>query len=270
MKRLILLSLLLLLTPAWLHASPDTVADVESLFDEAGALMVMADETLDADPDHARSLYAQSAAMYRSCIEDGAIDSADLHANLGNAEFRAGNTGLSIVSYRRAERLDPTNPIARAGLTAARAQVGVLVDPDPPHFAVDALFIWRRWVPRSAIFGAGLISWLALWGMVGFRTFTRAHIPGGWIAASAAVALLTLGAQFAEQRTLYHGNNAVVTASQILGMNGPSPIAYKPTFADPLVAGVECEIIERRDAWRRVRLVDGRTTWLPADAIETI
>jgi len=270
MKRWILLILMALVTtPAVALAgeAPDAIA---GMFDEANGLVERADATLATDPKLARSLYAQGAALYRSCIEQGGIDNADLHADLGNAEYRAGNIGLAIVSYRRAERLDPTNPVARAGLNAARSQVGVVVNPDGPRFAIDALFVWRKWVPRSVVFGVGVLAWLGLWGAIGLRTLGLARAPMGLIIACAALALLTLGGQYAEQRTLYNGYNVVVTAPEVVGHNGPNPVAYQPTFAEPLVAGVECAAFEERDGWRHVRLNDGRTTWLPDDAIETI
>ena len=270
MRRVIPVLMLLL---AWSPGGAFAAApadDIPAMFDNANALIDRADTTPAEDPTLAASLSAQAAALYRACIERGGIDNADLHADLGNAELRAGNVGLAIVSYRRAERLDPTNPIARAGLNAARKRVSVVVSPDAPKFAIDALFIWRKWVPRSVVFGVGLLAWLGLWGTLGLRAMGFFRVPTGWIAASAAAAIVTLGGQYAEQRTLYNGRNAVVTAPEIVGRNGPNPSAYGASFADPLVAGVECVLLENRDGWNRVRLNDGRTTWLPADALETI
>ena len=270
MRVLWIFTLLLLCSAPNALASGEDGAAIATRFDEANTLMERADATLGEDPDLARSLYSQSAALYRSCIEEGGIDNADLHANLGNAELRAGNVGLAIVSYRRAERLDPTNEIARAGLAAARSRVSVLVNPDPPRFAIDAVFLWRHWVPRTLVFGVGVAAWVGLWLLLGTRLVGRRSVPAGWVVACGAVALLALGGQYAEQRTLYAGDNAVVTALEITGRNGPNAVAYEPTFADPLVDGVECVLLAARDGWRRVRLRDGRTTWLPADALETI
>lgn len=264
---LVMLLLVFCAAPALAQGVSD---DVRSMFDEANALMTRADEAATSDPKLSGAIAAQAAALYRSCIERGGIDNADLHADLGNAELRAGNVGLAIVSYRRAERLDPRNPIARAGLNAARSGVSVIVDPDAPKFAIDALFIWRRWVPRSLVFGVGVIAWLGLWGTLGARAAGLWRPPAGLIAACAACALLTLGGQYAEQRTLYNGRHAVVTAREIVGRNGPNAAAYQPTFADPLVEGVECVLLERREGWAHVRLDDGRTTWLPDAALETI
>jgi hypothetical protein len=271
MMRLLLL-LLVMMSPMTSSVSLASLdgASVQAMFDEANALIERADETMLDDPMLSRSLSGQSAALYRACIEQGGIDNANLHSNLGNAEFRAGNIGLAIVSYRRAERLDPTNPVARAGLVAARSRVGALINPDPPTFAVDAVFVWRKWIPRSAVFGAGVIAWLGLWSLLGLRVTGLCRAPAGWMIGLLAVALLTLGGQYAEQRLLYHDDNAVVIALEIVGRNGPNPVAYQPTFADPLVSGVECVLLEERDGWNQVRLKDGRTTWLPADALETI
>lgn len=270
MRRVMLLAVLIIrfvAAPAVASVDAETVLQ---RFDEANALIDQADGVIADDPALARSLAAQAAALYRSCVEDGGIDNADLHANLGNAEFRAGNVGLAIVSFRRAERLDPGNPIARAGLRAARSKVSVLVEPDAGRFAIDALFLWRRWVPRPVVFGAGLVAWLGLWVALGARGAGFWRAPTGLIMGCAALALVSLGGQLAEQLTLYHGNNAVVTAPEVVGRNGPNSAAYQPSFADPLVAGVECVVLEQREGWRKVRLKDGRTTWLPDAALETI
>jgi len=244
--------------------------EIRGLFERANELMRLADVTLGEDPALAESLYAQSAALYRACIQRGKIDNADLHANLGNAELRAGNTGLAIASYRRAERLDPGNPIARAGLREARSMVTVAVAPEPPSMVIDALFVWRRWAPRSVVFGLGLCAWLGLWGLLALRTGGVAHVGAGWIIACAVAAAIALGGQYAEQRVLYSGDHAVVTAPEVIGRNGPHPVAYQPSFAEAIVEGVECSVLERRDGWARVRLKDGRTTWLDADALEVI
>lgn len=69
---------------------------------------------------------------------------------------------------------------------------------------------------------------------------------------------------------MFHNVSAVVIAPEVIGRNGPDAGAYEATFSAPIQAGVEATILETRSEWVRVRLADGRTTWLPTDAVEVV
>ena len=56
---------------------------------------------------------------YETVLQAG-FESADLHYNLGNAYFKTGSLGFSILSYERALKLDPGDPDIRANLDLAR------------------------------------------------------------------------------------------------------------------------------------------------------
>lgn len=51
----------------------------------------------------------QAAGMYQSLVDEG-YSTADLHFNLGNAYFKAGQLGHAMLAFERARHLRPTDP----------------------------------------------------------------------------------------------------------------------------------------------------------------
>jgi SH3-like domain-containing protein len=45
---------------------------------------------------------------------------------------------------------------------------------------------------------------------------------------------------------------------------------FEPAFEGPIPAGTEARIVEDRDGWARLRLIDGRECWLPRSAVEAV
>jgi len=84
-------------------------------------------EDLSAGFNQANKLYeqnkfAEAADAYEKLIHTGSVSPA-LYFNLGNAYFKAGQTGRAIVAYRQAETISPRDPAVRANLRFARNQV---------------------------------------------------------------------------------------------------------------------------------------------------
>jgi len=243
-------------------------AEAVALFESANELFDEATDLLDDDPSEARELFAQAALTYQACIEATGVESYRLHVNAGNAHLLAGDVGRAIVSYRRAERIRPDDERVRAGLEHARSLVRTGVAPDLDRRALDAVLWWRGHVPRSVILAVGALAYLLTWGSLllgrlGIRA-ARGLAPVG-----AGIALLSLGSLALEHVVIEARNDAVVV-DEAVGRNGPDRLAYETTFQSPLSTGVEVTILETRDRWCRVRLADGRTTWVPVETIERI
>lgn len=213
--------------------------------------------------------FLHAAELLGSIITDHGIESAALHAFRGNALFLSGDLGRSIAAFRRAVRIDPTLPSARQGLAAARARVSTEVAREPAQRLSGALLAWRGHIPRSvllavAVGGMGLAWLLAAARVLGARRALPACL-GAIVVSGFGAAPLAIEAIIDAE-----AEHAVVVASEVAGLNGPSPGAYEPTFDRPITAGVEVIVIERRGAWSLVRLADGRETWLPDDALERL
>ena len=80
-----------------------------ALFDEANKL-------------YEQAKYQEAATAYEKLLQSDPA-SAALYFNLGNAWFKAGQSGRAIAAYRQAERLAPRDPDLRFNLNFVRKKV---------------------------------------------------------------------------------------------------------------------------------------------------
>jgi len=243
----------------------------EAVLERALSLFERGLETKPHDPEAARVLFEQAAASMDRARELAGVRNHRLLLNLGNAYLLAGDVGRAVLNLRRAERLRPTNGRVQAALMSARGRVGAALSPSAEERMRMALLAWRGTVPRSVltwvvIAGYGLLWMLAIAKQFGRRTGgAKAAIGVG------AISALALGMLWMDHEMMVEQDQGVVVSpGGIVGRNGPSEGVYEASFADPLPAGVEVRVLERRDRWARVRLLDGRETWVPEAALAII
>ena len=80
------------------------------------------DTMLTANQLYETGQFDLAAQAYQQLVDQGYTDSA-LYYNLGNAYFKQGEYGRSILNYRRAEQLAPRDTDIDLNLSLARAQV---------------------------------------------------------------------------------------------------------------------------------------------------
>ena len=72
-----------------------------------------------------------------------------------------------------------------------------------------------------------------------------------------------------EQHGLSTHRSGVIVADSVVARQGDSD-NYPESFADPLHAGIEFDVIEQRPGWLHINLSSDQDTWIPADAAELI
>ncbi len=273
-----------LLLPMWLGAvlalliafplvgAPLVGPEARQRFDEATARFENGLDALEAGETATAQLhFADAAQLYERIATEHAIDSAPLRANAGNAWLLAGRPGEAVLSYRRALLLDPADDAARAGLGQARQRVGVEVAPGTAARWGDRLIGAVAAAGPAPLLWAGALLWAAGWIGLGASFFARG---GPWARgaglAGAAVGLALLGAVAAAAWLQRAGTDGVIVAERVIARDGPSAAAYEPAFDAPMAPGVEISVLERRDGWARVALLDGRQAWVPEGAFEPV
>ena len=244
--------------------------------DRARQLLIDADKRFDAavaeraggNSGSAEGFLA-AARAYESVAAMGFKNHA-IYGDAGNAYLLAGDLGRAVLSFRRADLLRPNDPVVRDGLAQSRAMVQVAVKKDRRTRAVDIALAWRPFIPRSALFVAGLVLYAGAWAIAVARLLSRGRVPR-WIGVACAIGAGVIGSALLIDHRYNDGSRSgVVIADGVTARNGPSSAVYAPTFTTPLRAGVELLIIEFRDDWYHVELADGRRTWLPSPAIELV
>lgn len=250
-----------------------TLALVASLHAPAPALEARADVASDAANEasffagnhaYADGRYGDAAAHYREALSAGEA-SGPLYFNLGNAQYKQGETAAAVASYLQAQRLLPRDPDVAANLSFAEESLELGDDVDPLWMRLLFPIAYRATEAELALLWT-ILWWLLCGGLAATIALPSARNGLRWpirvVAVLAAIVLLNL---LFRDRRLELWNDAVVTASK------GSPVRFEPSadgtehFLAP--AGARLEIDQEREGWSRVTRRDGRRGWVENDKI---
>ncbi len=226
-----------------------------------------ADEDLfrSANQAYRSGQFETAAQMYESLAER--YPSAAIYYNLGNSYFRAGKTGLAVLNYERARKLSPRDRDILSNLNHVKGTIEFEIKDGRPWFVrlFSAVLQYFR-VEWLWILGFSAYAVFMLWLII--RTVTR-KTPL-WDTACAVLMALTVLAfiPLIGQYTLFGiRNQAVITAPK-------SEVRYGPSNADRLAFrladGLKVQIVDEREDWCRIELVDGQSGWILKSEITRI
>jgi tetratricopeptide (TPR) repeat protein len=213
------------------------------------------------DPAAAQEQFRQAARHYEQ-LAAGGHQNSRLFYNLGHAYLQAGDLGRAVLSYRRAERLDPSDPRPQEALAHVRRLLPGCTAPPAPA--------WQRAVTASAWLSPAWRVWL---GAVGYLFGWLLLVAAWWRSrrwlAFAGTPLLLAGLcvlgsaawQF-QQDALYPRG---VVCDQAVVLREGNGASFRPVRADPLPPGAEFRTLAENNGWLRVRLPDGTKGWLPRE-----
>jgi tetratricopeptide (TPR) repeat protein len=225
----------------------------------------------DREASHA---HFRAAATAWASLREGGIQNAKLEYNIANAWMLTGDYGRAIASYRRALVLEPGNAVLREGLEAARRRAGVVAPAEGVRTiarrGVDLARRAQGVAPPGVWIGTAGVLWMVGWAALGARVVWRTRGMGRLALGSWALAGLAIGAPVSDALDQRTSTLAVVVSKDVVARTGPSEGVYEPAFKEPLRAGLEVRIRERRGAWARVALPENREAWVRWEQIEVI
>ncbi|HUU96220.1 MAG TPA: hypothetical protein VM487_10805 [Phycisphaerae bacterium] len=239
----------------------EILRDALNAFDNAVA-------TARDNPTQAEQLYRQAAAAFERLVTDG-LRSPALEYNLGNTRFRLGDLGRAVLHYRRAQRLDPGYAKLAGNLKYARDRVEPTINPGGEQRLLRRLLFWHYDTSVRLRFWFTVIASVAGW--LGLAIWLRRRWQA--LAALSALAIVLGLANAASVGWQLHDETrrppaVVVQGEQVLRLGRGE--GYDPAMKQPLGPGVELRVLQQRGDWVEVRLADGQTGWLPAEAIERV
>ncbi|MBX3362832.1 MAG: hypothetical protein KF912_07405 [Phycisphaeraceae bacterium] len=266
MSRLIVLMLASLLS---FTARAQGLDQAEQLLRTADARFETGLREREAASSMAGETFLDAARIYESIANLG-VSNPNLLIDAGNSYLLGGDIGRAVLCFRRADLLRPHDHAVRSGLAEARERVQVHVPASSNSRITAALTSWRAFVPASVMLlcfgGFYVAAWIvACWNVIRPNQILRPIGVSLGLVAGVVGGLILL-----EKGTHDGKRSGVVIVDGITARNGPSVVVYEPTFSTPLRPGVELNVLEQRDGWMRVRLADGRETWLPSYAVELV
>lgn len=214
--------------------------------------------------------YAHAIEILEKLAADG-YDGYEVQYNLGNACYKNGDIGKSVLAFERALRLRPNDPDATHNVNVVRARTRDRVEPMPLIFFVQ----WWNDVKSSRLpdeFFTWSIAFLwltviAAFVFFGFRARGMrriALVAGILFAVFFAVSLSLYNARLTELR---QHRFAVVMAPQVSVKSAPDESGIE-TFV--VHEGLTVEILGSRNGLLRIRLADGKSGWVTTGAVERI
>jgi tetratricopeptide (TPR) repeat protein len=221
--------------------------------------------------------YASALAGWQALVDEG-WSGLELHYNLGNACWRAGQVGPAILAWERAARLAPLDRDVQKNLEIARALLPDRFEPDLRLPLWDAVDRGLQSLPRAGLawaallFAAATAAWISLRALVpapGSAALARRRTVLHFLLAPTLLLLLLLPLQ---DRVLDGRARGVLLADRVEVRSAPSDGS---TALFDLHEGATVVLGRRAvdgsgHAWRRLELPDGRAGWVPARTLEAI
>ncbi len=213
----------------------------------------------------------QGAAMLYEDVATRYGVSAELYYNIGNAYYKAGEVGRSILNYERALRLSPTYDDVKANLELAQTKVVDNIVQVPPFFV-------KRWV-NSLIKLLGVDQWYLISIIVfvitllAFLYFVfgnnliirRFSFYGAFILL--VLTFITSVFGLVRRSELTNHNQAIIMVGTVVAKSSPDKSG---TDLFQLHEGTKVQIKSNLDQWTEIVVGNGNIGWLETKTIEKI
>jgi tetratricopeptide (TPR) repeat protein len=229
-------------------------------------------ETTKAEADQAymAESYTEAAAQYEQILAQEYV-SAELHYNLGNAYFKAGQIAPAILNYERALKLSPGDEDIQFNLKLANLSVKDKVEEMPK------LFFMEWWETLLITFSTDGWAWnavisiaLGLLGLLLFRFSSEVGVRR--LTFYSALVLLSWGSFsiYAAQKNFQHlvnDDRAVVFTPTLTARSAPDQNG-KDLFV--IHEGLVVKMGEELNGWVRIKLSNGNVGWIPVGSVTAI
>jgi hypothetical protein len=215
---------------------------------------------------YAEEHYPAAAAEYERIVAAGS-ESGNVHFNLGNAYWKAGDRGRGVLGWERARRLLPRDPDVHANLLHARSADET--EDGTPLYA-RLLFPLATRMSSDELWLATSLTWTLLAVcMIVARLAPRGARAASRSALVAGLALAVVGASTVYRlATVEWPRHAVVVAAS------ETPVRFEPTEAGTIhfqaPPGTVLRVLAEREGWAQVGRPDGRRGWIARPTIETL
>lgn len=263
-------SIVMILTLPWVgvtHAQL-SASEARALFDQANASFRAANMA-SSDTERTEG-YQQTILLYERLMREGKIQNAKLYYNLGNAYLLSNDLGRAILNYRRAERLDRSDPDIQKNLSFARSRRLDRVGIKTEQRVRQTLFFWHYDFTLQTRMGVACLGFGILCMTICLMIWRgRNSLSTVTIVLSVLLFAACAGSVLVEVNTQADKAYGVITVEQTLAYQGDAE-TYPKSFKDPLHAGTEFEVLEQRPGWLHIRLADDSQGWIADPTAEII
>ncbi|WP_299394583.1 tetratricopeptide repeat protein [uncultured Gelidibacter sp.] len=214
--------------------------------------------------------FEQAISKYEAIIDAGE-HSAAVYFNLGNAHYKLNHIAPSIYYYEKALRLSPNDKEIQNNIAFARNMTIDAIEKVPEigfsKFTknVTNWLTFDGWAKLSVVLMLLFIAFYLLFYFNSGSTKKR-------MAFVAAMSFLILA--FGSVALAFNNYNLVQNDRPAIVFAKESQVKSEPnlrsTESFKLHEGTKVQILDTVNNWKKIKLADGKTGWIPTDAIKAI
>ena len=214
--------------------------------------------------------YNKAIDVYLQVIHLG-YEGTLLYYNLGNAYYRSGKLGLSILYYEKALKLSPGDDDVIHNIAIANTKTLDKIDTLPKFFIFQwwegflALFSLTGWMHTTYSFYLFLLGAICLYFFTKKPSFQRYSFFSGLI-------LLLLLILAAIPLIINLNRELNVKSGIIVEPSATVKLAPDQTSSDAFIVheGLKVRELDQVENWIKIKLQDGKEGWIPQSEIGTI
>ncbi len=209
--------------------------------------------------------FEEAAKIYQELAEGH--PTGVFYYNLGNTRFRMNQSGPAIFAYERAMRLEPRNPDIRRNLNYVRGLLEYRIQDKRNWYVRAGENVLEYFTVReiNLLWVMTVFFFLAVWAS---RLWTGREGPWGWRRKT----LLALAFVFIGLAILKNIETNVM--SDAIVMKGEVEVRYGPSESDQVAfrlgEGLKVYVVDRRENWKRIVLVNGESGWVSSEDIAEV
>jgi tetratricopeptide (TPR) repeat protein len=213
--------------------------------------------------------YDIAISKYNEILGNG-YESAALYYNLGNAYYKAGKMGYSILYFEKAKKLEPKNKEIRNNLLFLQKKVkNVGTLPDLPLYnAIESI---ENAFSMNFLTVLCYIIFVLLLGSISFYIFAG-KILFRKISFFAGIGILVCLIMASSLLVLKYRNNYVLESAIVI--TNSAQIKFSPDSESrelfPVYEGERIEIKDQVSGWVKIKAMNGKEGWIRFDLISKI
>lgn len=232
-------------------------AQNEALFEQANDLYNKAD-------------FEQAISKYEAIIDAGE-HSAAVYFNLGNAHYKLNHIAPSIYYYEKALKLSPNDKEIQNNIAFARNMTIDDIEKTPElGFSKFAKNItnWLTFDGWAKLSIALMLLFVVLY-LIFYFTYGSTKKRMAFIGAMSFLILscCAVALAFNNYNLVKNDRPAIVFAKESQVKSEPN---LRSSESFKLHEGTKVQILDTVNNWKKIKLADGKTGWIPTDAIKSI
>lgn len=223
-----------------------------------------------ANKQYKEGSYEVALDLYKQLEASNAV-SSELYYNMANSYYKLNKVGPTIYYYEKALQLDPLNEDAANNLTFARRMTIDTIEELPKTFLqkIENNYIKKlshtQWSILAIVFSFLAAICFLLFYASSISNRKRMYFLMSML--SFILLAIALGISYMQYTKSAQIKAGIIFSSKISVNNAPT-LNSEEIFV--LHEGTKIMILDSVDNWKKIKLADGKTGWISADALKEL